>query len=544
MYVVAKDEAGNINYATYSEPGASVSFSYSGSAPGIPQNPDIADISVKATSNWRLVLSWDKPTSVGAGISYYNIFRTTSGVQCNVGFGSYEKVGSSTSTSYIDPDLEQVNYNYCIKACDSANNCSANSGTVGRIPTGKFTEPAELLSAPEVSSFTTRKAVIDWVTDRNSDSAVQYGLTSEEYFDEETSNSQQTAIHSITLNNLLPGTTYFYRVKWTDVDGNTGVSEEKTFATLPPPQVLEVSTTDIRTDSALVRFTVSSATSVDLLYGQSVSYGGVETVATSTTESSYSVRLANLQEDTQYNYKFILKDIDGNDYDSIENHRFSTRAFPRISSIQVQEIKNSASPTVDVTWDSNIEISSVINVAPQNDPDLTKDVLDSKLKTDHKLRLNGLNPDTKYTMIVSGTDSIGNVAESEEYEFTTATDSRPPELADIKVETRISDSDPEQAQLIVSWNTDEPSTSSVEYGEGSTGPYTQKTLVDDNLSINHVVIINNIRPSSVYHLRPVSEDANGNEGIGRNIVTISAQVSENPLDIILTRLSEVFGFLQ
>ncbi len=546
MYVVAKDEAGNINYATYSEPGASVSFTYSGTAPGMPQNLDVADISVKATENWRLVLSWDRPSSVGAGISYYNVYRSTTATSCSGGFSAFTKMGSSTSTSYIDPDLEQQNYSYCIKACDSANNCSASSGTVGRIPTGKYTTPADLLSAPEVVSFTTRKAVISWVTDRASDSSIEYGLKSGEYFEEEVSNSAQLASHTISLNNLQPGTTYYFRAKWTDVDGNTGVSEEKTLSTLPPPQIVETKTSDIRTNSAVITFTVNSATSVDLLYGQSVSYGGVQTIPTATIESQYSVRVNNLLENTLYNFKFILKDVEGNDYDSIENHRITTLPFPSIQNIQIEEVKNTAQPTVNILWSSNIPVSTILKYYPLDNPEQKRDQIDLELKIDHNMEIVGLNANTKYGLIVSGRDVLGNEAVSEEYQFKTDEDSRPPEISNIKVETRMSTDGASlnQAQLIVSWDTDEAATSQVEFGEGSTGEFTQKTLVDDSASFNHLIIINNLRPSSVYHLRVLSKDSVGNEATGRNMVTISAQLSENPLDIIISRLTEAFGFIR
>jgi hypothetical protein len=547
MYVVAKDEAGNINYATYSEPGSSVTYTYSGTAPGITQNLDVADISVKATENWRLVLSWDQPTNVGAGISYYNIYRSGTTSSCNANFAAFTKVGSSTSTSYIDPNLEQKLYNYCIKACDSANNCSASSGTVGRLPTGKFTEPAELLSPPEVVSFTTRKAVINWITDRVSDSSVQFGLETGVYFEEEISNSLQIASHTITLNNLQPGTTYYYRAKWTDVDGNIGVSEEKTFATLPPPRVLEVNINEIRTDSALVTFTVNSATSVDLLYGSTLSYGGTLTTATSTTESTYTSRITNLNEDSIYNFKFILRDIEGNDYDSIENHRFTTLPTPRVQDIQVQEVKNSAQPTVDVNWTSNVPISSQVTYYPLDNVDQKRDKLDVELKTEHETSISELQPNRRYGMIITGRDAIGNQAESDEYQFTTAADSRPPAISNIKVETRVSNTstgEQAQTQLIITWDTDEEATSQIEYGEGANGTYTQRSLVDDNLTFNHLVIVNNLRPSSVYHFRVVSADSAGNESTGKNVVTITAQVSENPLDIIISRLTEVFGFIR
>ena len=69
FYVVAKDEAGNINYAT----AASATFTANTPAPGVPLNLDIADISTKATSSWKLALSWNTPSTVGAGIATYTL---------------------------------------------------------------------------------------------------------------------------------------------------------------------------------------------------------------------------------------------------------------------------------------------------------------------------------------------------------------------------------------------------------------------------------------------------------------------------------------
>lgn len=547
MYVVAKDEAGNINYATYSEPGSSVTYTYSGTAPGMAQNLDVADISVKATLNWRLVLSWDRPDNVGAGIAYYNIYRSETASSCSSSFTAFIKVGSSTSTSYIDPDLQQKLYNYCIKACDSANNCSASSGTVGRLPTGKFTEPAELLSPPEVVSFTTRKAVINWITDRVSDSSIQYGLDREDYFEEEISNSLQIANHTIALNNLQPGTTYFYRAKWTDVDGNIGVSEESSFATLPAPVVSNVKVSNIGTTSALVSFLVENTVEATIRYGLTQSYGGVNTIPTSQLASTYTVPLTGLVEGSLYNFNFELIDIEGYAYSYFGNNQFNTIPFPRVQDIQVQEVKNSAQPTVDVNWISNVPVSTQITYYPLDNTEQKRDKLDTELKTEHETSISELQPNRRYGMIITGRDAIGNQAESDEYQFTTAADSRPPSVSNIKVETRVSNTntgEQAQTQLIVTWDTDEEATSQIEYGEGSGGTYTQRSLVDDNLTFNHLVIVNNLRPSSVYHFRVVSADSAGNESSGKNVVTITAQVSENPLDIIISRLTEVFGFIR
>ena len=548
FYIVAKDEAGNINYATYTETGASIAFTYSGSAPGIPINTDISDISVKASQNWRLVVSWDRPSNIGAGISYYNVYRASGGKTCSSDFNQFTKVGSSNSTSFIDPELQPVLYSYCIKACDSANNCSASSSTSNKIPTGKFTEAASLAGDVEVFSVTTRKALISWVTDRVSDTKIEYGLESGKYFEEEVGNSLQVISHNITLNNLSPGTTYFFRAKWTDVDGNTGYSDEKTFSTLPPPVISNVASTAITTNSALVTFQVRNATRATLVYGNTLSYGGSEIISTSTELSEYTIRLSGLLDNSTYNYKFFLQDIDGNENDTVVNFQFATLALPEIINLRFEEVKNIAEPTVKVFWETNVDTLGFISYYPNDRQVELKTQAENEYNIEHEIAVSGLFAETNYVLFVTSRDSLGNTIRSGDFAFTTASDSRPPEISNVKTETRLASEtlsfgEEVKAQIIVSWDTDELATSQVQYALGTTGDYTQKTSLDENLSFNHLVVINNLNPSSVYKLQILSRDDAGNEAQGKNIVTISAQSKENPLEIILGRLAEIFKFL-
>lgn len=545
FYVVAQDEALNINYEVYS----SVTFSYSGSAPGIPTSLDISDISIKAVEQWRLVVSWNGPTDVGAGVDHYDIYRSETTATCSSELNNFTKVGSSNSTSYIDPDLEQKPYYYCIRSCDSANNCSASSQTASRTPTGKFTEPALLVEEPTTESVTTRKALINWTTDRVSDSRIEYGLESGIYFEEEVSNSTQVIGHTITLNNLTPGTTYFYRAKWTDVDGNTGVSDEKSFVTLPPPIVSNVSATSITTSSAIINFKVTNSTRATIVYGLSESYGGTREVPTSTQESEYSVAITSLEDGQLYNYKFILQDIDQNENDTVVNFQFQTLPYPEISNLRFEEVKNTSQPTIKISWETNVETLGYASYVKKGSDDEEANLAETKYAKKHLIELAGLSTNTVYELSVVATDRLGNQVTSAVSEFTTATDSRPPVVSNVIVESRIANANADFgtevfAQLIVTWDTDELATSQVQYMQGTSGEFTQKTIQDENLTFNHTVVVNNLSPSSVYKIQVLSKDGSGNEGEGRPVVTISSQASENPLEIILGRLSEVFAFIR
>jgi S1-C subfamily serine protease/peroxiredoxin len=62
---------------------------------------------------------------------------------------------------------------------------------------------------------------------------------------------------------------------------------------------------------------------------------------------------------------------------------------------------------------------------------------------------------------------------------------------------------------ILSWKTDRPSTSQVEYG--LTQPYEMATKLDTNLLDKHTVVVNNLKPSTKYYFKLKSQDVCGNE---------------------------------
>jgi hypothetical protein len=169
------------------------------------------------------------------------------------------------------------------------------------------------------------------------------------------------------------------------------------------------------------------------------------------------------------------------------------------------------------------------------------------VKDEHKMIIRGLFAQTPYTLVVKGRDKAGNEASSDAQRFTTATDTRPPLISDLKVEGSStqagSNNQQSQSQLVVSWNTDEPATSQVEFGEGTGTVYSQRTQEDFNLTYNHVVIIPQLTPSKVYHLRALSKDKGGNIGNSIDTVSITPKATENALNLVISNLQEAFGII-
>jgi hypothetical protein len=540
---LAANETGNINYDVYT----SVTFDYTGTAPGIPTNPDVADISIKTTSNWRLAFTWEEPTGVGAEVDYYKIFRSTTSATCSSNPELFEEMGTLRGQTFTDTQLTQQNYYYCVKACDNANSCSAYSSTVSGYPDGRFIEPAGLISGPDITGISSRKAVISWVTSRNSDSRVQFGLRPGEYFVEEVGSSQQVAAHTIALDNLQPGTTYFYRTKWTDEDGNIGTSEEKSFTTNPPPSVSNISASRINIDSAYITFTVKNANKVSVQYGTSENLSASQTVSTSATESTYSILLDELSDDTNYLYKLILTDLDGFNYDTLQLNQFRTIARPRINDVTIEEVKDSAQPTININWNTNVPTSSIVTFYPADNSEEPREQVKIELNTEHSEEIQALRPNLLYYVVVRGIDSSGNQAESSIFQFKTSSDSRAPRISNIIVEGLIatnSNNSNDTAQLAVSWETDEPSTGTIEYGEGTNGIYSQSIQTEGGMNIKHVLIISNLRPGSVYNLKINSADEAGNTRESRNLVKITPKASDDALELVIGRLTEIFSFIR
>ncbi len=529
FYVVAKDDFNAINYSSF----ASTTFTANTAAPGMPINVDVADVSVKATGNWRLAITWDQPVSVGAGVTQYRVYRSST-----VG-GVYAQVGTSSSTSYIDVNLSQNEYFYKVKACDSANNCGAESSIVLETPTGKFTVPAVLTSDPTVGGITTKRAEISWSTDRSSSSRIMLSTTSGQYGQSEVGSSSQVTSHKVGLDNLAAGTTYYYKALWTDEDGNTGQSQEFVFKTAPAPVLKEVNTISVGLFGATIQFTTKDAVKVDLNFGRNDSFGGIKSINTSSSESVYTIALDGLDDGSKYLYQISLYDSEGGKYPS-SLFSFNTPPRPQIADLRFQPVKGEPTSTQRVTWRTNVPTTTTLDYGKMSRSALT--IQQSELKTDHEVTLRGLEDDSEYYLLAQGRDANGNLATSDKQVFKTALDTRPPGISDIVIEASIKGTGPEaRGQIIVSWTTDEPSTSQVAFAEGSNvKEFNSKTAEDGSLTLEHLVVVSDLPTSKVYSIAPISKDRSNNTTTAETQSAIIGRASDNILSLVLMTLQKAF----
>jgi hypothetical protein len=539
VYVVAIDDATTPNYS--SSNCIKGTFTLNSTDPDNVGNLVASDSSIKATSQWNITLTWSAPTYQGAGNLTYLINRSTDNV-------TFTQVGTTSGLSYVDNTPSSDLYYYKVYTKDGANAQSSGTNAVSITPTGKWTTAPTLDTGPDAGSITVKKATITWTTSRTSDSKIQYGTTSGSYNTVEPSSSTQVSSHSIQLTGLNPGTTYYYKAKWTDEDGNTGTSDEHSFSTASAPVAKNITVSSISLSSGLINYTVTGASSVKIYYGTTTSFGGSTTVSTSTSETAYTTQLTGLLDGTKYYYKINTFDSDGSEYDGSVLD-FTTLPRPKITDVTIQQVTNTAQSTILVTWTTNTDVSSIVTYYPDGNTGEARDEVNVALtKGEHRMIIRGLLPQTNYILIVKGRDKVGNEATSDSHRLTTATDTRPPQISELHVEGSSvtgasSNSQDQTTQLVVSWNTDEPGTSQVEFGEGTGTTYSSKTQEDSNLTSNHLVIISGLTPSKVYHLRAISKDKAGNTGNSIDTVTITPKMTENALNLVISNLQQAFGFL-
>lgn len=535
FYVVAVAEGGAVNYENY----ASISFYCDSPVPSPPRNIEIFDNSIRETKTYKIGLSWNEPLVKGNDFAGYKIYRSTvEGASCSKNLSDFQEIATTTSTGYIDSNLQSRRYYYCVRAFNNINEYSAPSDTVSLVPTGRWKTPPNLTKEPTVSAGV-KTATITWFTDRKSSSFIRYGTKSNVY-KTEVGSSDKVLYHSVRLSGLEPNTTYYFRAVWIDEDGNEGISQEYSFTTKPAPKLYNTEILEVSLDSAYLQFTSSNAVQAKVYYGKNTSYGGFLIIATSFRKSTYTLKFLNLDDDTLYHYMIELYDEEGNKY-QFEDHTFKTLPRPRILNVQIQQIFDRPSPTLEVIYESNTEISSVLRYYPEKNPTEIGEVVDLKFKTHHKLEISGLKDNTVYLLKIGGYDKFGNEAESGIQRFTTATDTRPPNIFELSTNSIIKGRGSQaEAQIIVSWKTDEPSTSQVGFGYTS-GLYDSYTILDENLRLEHQVVISGLKPATIYHIKAISLDGAGNKVTSEDIVVLTPKATESAIDLIFKSLKEVFG---
>lgn len=516
LYIVAKDEAGNVNWNNF----ASSNFIANTASPGIPLNLSVVDTSEQISSRWALTLTWDEPTATGNGIEGYVVERSMDG-------RNFESIGKTSTRAFVDLGVTpRVVYYYRVRAADGVDNRSGPSAVVARSAVGDYPRPPKRVVEPSVGTDHTQ-AIISWVTDRTSTSFLEYGLSPTELSQ---SKGSLTLVdeHKITLSGLQPSTTYYYRVQSFDLDrsyelGDT-FSSIYSFRTPEPARIYDVATDAVTLNTAVLSWRTSVPTRTRVEYGNTLGYGLVYEDNDGELTLSHSVKLTGLESGAVYHYKVSTKTGFGSSLIS-DDYTLKTIARPIISDIQFQPLADEPTTSVKVSWVTNVPTTSTLYYVGSG---TRQEVSTSELTTLHEISVRNMAGSTTYSMTVEGRDAFGNLGTSTTQTWQSQLDTRAPTLDDKNISvTTIDGVSGKKAQIVVSWKTDEPAVSQVQYGLGNDVNYPNSTPIDTDATTEHTVIISDLNLAEVYRIQVMARDLDGNTtyGLPTTVVTPDKEVS-------------------
>jgi hypothetical protein len=359
------------------------------------------------------------------------------------------------------------------------------------------------ISNVAISDVTETSITITWETDEDADSLVNYGLH-EDYGIVHVPSAERTS-HSITLDELEPGQTYYFRVVSSDIEGNQGIAADYKVVTEGTPKSGE-DTGEGKETQTQENQTVQEQT-------QS------QTDSQTTQEIIQQIQEITSVEQLQEIVNETVKAIQGITED------LTIVGPPTVIAETTSAV---------VKWTTDRAASSEVVFSPSNEY-IEGQYVYSQASTDgdvteHEVRLIGLESYTEYHFKVRSTDTYDITGESRDYTFKTKAS-----LPDIK-NLRIVKVEENSATL--AWDTTVPAKALIEYQDLSTGA--QNSVGRPTLATTHQMRISDLTLGTRYLAFVIAENAGGDRIKSNPIMFVTVKDTAPPIISNVTNESTLF----
>lgn len=475
--------------------------------------PEISGVTVAAVSGTAVDISWETDEEATSFVEYGT----------NEEYGNtYGQWGTTTEhtvrLSRLDPSTE---YHFRVLSSDSW-------GNIGRSDDDTFTTGLPGEEIPEEEEEITEPEDEASLAEQAREQALAF---------------LSRLFPEVSLNQLGPG-------GLDDLADRTDLSRFIPAPILSGQPVIEVGATQ-----ATIRWTTDvEATSQVALSPESVYdpeaeepyrqiVGNTEDLAT-----EHEVTLYELTPNTTYHFQLRSKAELG--------PVASSRDFTFSTSLETLRITSFFSQIVDrntavFKWVTNQEAGSEVTFTPYQGNTLaldeSKTVRDMTQATIHEMEIAEFQEGVFYQIELVSADNAGNTARETLDRFATQEEDLPPEILHVKTDSTVYTDNSNKIQTIISWITNEPTTSRVYYQEGVHGGDTelkQSTDLNDNYTKEHVIVITKFKPGTVYTFRVESIDSGGNRELSQPHTFMTAKQKESIIQVILKVLENTFGWLK
>jgi hypothetical protein len=300
---------------------------------------------------------------------------------------------------------------------DSGNN------TNWTITSGDTTPPTVSITTPASGSSVSGSTlpVSATASDNNAVAGVQFKVDGTNIGAEDT-----TAPYGIVLDTtaVVDGAHTLQAVA-RDPAGNTATGSVTVTVDNTPPIISAITSTGATNSSATITWTTNEASTSQVEYGTTTSYGSSTTLSGALV-TSHHAQITGLSASTTYHYRVRSKDAAGNLTISTDSTFTTTNDTtpPVLSAI-----------TATGTLDTSISIHWATDESADSQVDYgltasygSSSTLNTSLLTNHSVSLSGLTASTTYHYRVKSKDAASNLATSTDHTFTTAVDLSQPRI--------------------------------------------------------------------------------------------------------------------
>ena len=383
----------------------------------------------------------------------------------------------------------------------------------------KDTAPPIIVSGPFFKSITANSAVVEWQTNEPTTGSVTTGNIS-------AASTVLATTHSVQLTGLSPSTSYTITVSATDASGNGPTTKTATFVTAaapdvtPPVIVLGPTITARSHNSLVVEWTTNEPAKGQVLYGT-----GLASAISTPMEAGYTLlhraELTGLESKTPYQVRVTASDAAGNGPTTSRPVNGLTLPSPDTKAPVITNgplITSIQDKSATVTW---VTDEPSVSGVSWNDGTAYGVLTDPKLLTAHAQQITGLLPNTTYYLTVSSTDALGNgptLSKTVTFKTQAAAQSGAPQVVVLPALSTVMDT-----SAVLTWVTDQPSSSVVNYG--TTSATLNQTESQAKLVSKHSVTLVNLTPNTTYFAQVKSTSAAGKTSADVAALSFKTQAS-------------------
>lgn len=485
-------------------------------------------------------------------------FKTDQPAKCSIEYGtqsgSYREVPISETLYNREHALHlpglifETRYYYKVLCADNLSNAIESdehsfTTLVKQVDSGSEggDTAAPNISGVSVKDITGESAIVEWNTDEDANSSVSYGISSSDITLKKIAGDSAVNLdkdtydtaHTVTLTGLVPDTKYYFQTVSADISGNITQSSEESFTTKSPSGISSIKTVSSKIGEVTLTWKTGTETSSIVEYGIEETYG--QKKEDSTRSQDHSITLSSLENNVSYHFRVRGEDKDGNLYAS-SDYTFEPQSPPEISNVNVTVLSEYEAKIV---FGTNVPTDALVNYANVSDSADSGSQGKPNLTQTHEVILKNLIPGATYEAVLKVRDEFGNETTEKPRRFTLNEDTHAPTIDQVKTDTALTQDS--KVQAIISWSTDEASTTTLLYREGQQGEEKALSPNDDSLT-DHVLVLTAFKPGSVYYFRVKSIDKSGNEAISKDYILLTPRRTQNVVEVIVNNFKDIFSW--